>query len=1359
MNILSINATDNNNLTTGSIHENTNITNIESDEIATSIQAKNENTDDNLLQGNQNNKTILNTPPDNSYWNAQNGAIYNTRLTMEINDTSSFNITKNITINIHLEWNLYMSQSYYESCKIHVYENNSLIHIINISDQNLEYNHNTHQTLDVTFPYTLKDRTEIKATLLEIDSNTMSFEEMRNNLITNLRNNSIIVNNNYFSNESWTNQIKFLKKAIDDAPSNSILYLNNVEILNDEDTTIFIDKNLTIIGNNCILNGLEHGTIFTIDSQANVNFINLTFTHTTTNYLIKNEGNLKITNNNFNNNIGRLIINNGNLILENSTIENTTKNYYAVSCTEIENTTENGLIYNTKTLLIKNTSFNNIELHPFTINGKEINWEGIIVNHDKTIINGCEFTNINYRVIYNKGILETDQVIIENISSNIISYSSQYINKLNNTQFYFSYIKTIGFLEGSAIYNNNQTIITNMHFQNIFGNNGGAIYNNDKINIINTTFQTITGTNGGAIYNNNCLTVENSLLNGASIYNKIDCIINNSRMIKSNINNDGNIIINNTTIKEYNGLVLYNNGIMVIKTCQITNNHGSWDSNIILNTENGKLSINKSLIKDNVIQRGTNGNWDMYWGVIKNNGLMEILSCIFDNNAPSDWDEFFGGEGSINIYNNGELTVRYSYLLNAQYYVALPHAKSPTIFLYNTKTAILNYNFFCLNPSSIIKNTNPNYNFIPSFDDDYYPIELNQNINITLTLSLTNGTDTIPFNDWDKLPNSGLNMSIYMNNKTEKILDALLQNNITFMFNNTNTKGECTLFADFGGYTTNTIVDIGKEFADMIVEYNNVTYNDGNNVTFKIKVTDNNTPVSGNITLTFNNKKYQIRLNNGTCNFTMPSDLKPNNYTVKIEYNGNEDYFKIRNRYYQFTIHKIQTNITLDAPEVKIGQNGELTIKISPSTANMNGILYVDGKAKTRADTNSIRTINLKNYGVGVYNLTVVFDDDEYYLGGTASTLFIVSKYETNLTVESHDIKAGENETLNITINPGDVRGNAVLKINNETRNIFINDTTTPITLTNLEEGTYQVTVYYPGDAKYNESTAATTFSVSRITSHLTVDLTQNINLTGNIKIQANPVNCTGEVAIYVNNDMTILNLTNGSIKTQIKLKRGSNYIYVHYNGDRYYSISSWNTSFTIEGIPVLSLETQKLETDKTGYVRINLTDTNNIPYEYTNITIEFQNTTTVLKSDENGTVYYPVKAGAGTYNITASYGNASITKTLTVRTQSILNVNIAGVNEADDVMVYVTLTDCANNKLTGDVLLEINGNYYRIIVKDGTGSRNLGQFKQASYTYTSAYQGNNILWSSNTTGSFKVNKDSYKITGNKNIAQYYGAT
>ena len=487
-------------------------TKLSKENTGTNIDNDQQSTDENILKINSD-ETPLTNPPDGSYYNNQNGGIYQTQLTLSVIDTTSFNSTKNITINIHLDWNLYMNENYYNTNTIFIYENNNMIKNYTISElENAEYEHNKHQILDIPFNYTVKDRTELKATLLQIDSNILSFEEMKNITLTNLKNNSIIINNNYFSSEDWTNQIKYLQKAINEAPNNSIIHLNNITLVNDENITINIDKNITIIGNNTIINGLEQGTIFTIQPTITVTFINLTFTNTTTDYIIKNNGNLTITNTTFSNNLARIIINNGELILENTVIENTITNYYAITASKIETTQEKGVIYNTKTLILKNTTFNNIEIHPIIIDDKKIAWDAIIVNQDKTTITDSKFTNINYRTIYNNGMLKINNTLIENITSpNIISYSIQYTQKLNETHLYCSYKKTANSNDGHTIYNNNNLQIINTTFQKITGSNGAAIYNNNNLQIINTTFQRITGSNGAAIYNNNQTTILNTI--------------------------------------------------------------------------------------------------------------------------------------------------------------------------------------------------------------------------------------------------------------------------------------------------------------------------------------------------------------------------------------------------------------------------------------------------------------------------------------------------------------------------------------------------------------------------------------------------------------------------------------------------------------------------------------------------------------------------------------------------------------------------------------------------------------------------------------------------------------------------------
>jgi len=1412
LNISSIHATANNTNSINKINDETNPITVDYNKTTDNELKIEPNTTEHTFQRAENQNILTN------YYDASNGAVYNTQLKLTINDTD-----KNATLNLHVEWDLLMSQEHYNKCQIQIHENNTIIQTININETNNPYSHNLHQTLDIPLSYNIKDKTEIKATLLKINSNILSFEKQKNITLTNLKNNTILINNNNYSNENWTNTLKYLKKAISEAPHNSIIKLINIQLLNDEIQPITINKNITIIGKNATLNGLEKGTIFIISPQCHVTLINLTFTNTTTNYLIKNDGNLKIINNKFTNNFGRILYNNGDLTLENTIIENTSENH-AVIMSKIEDTLENGLIYNNKILILKNTTFNNIQLNPLTIQNKKINWQGVIINQNKTLIQDSKFTNINNRLIQNNGHLKINNTLIENITSTNIAYTIQYVKQLNNEVMYYSYIKKANSHEEGAIYNNNTLNIINTTFQkimggngaaiynnaslnithskfhNIEGNDGGAIYNNKNLNISTSTFQTITGSNGGAIYNKDKLTIKDSLFNntqskskfayGGAIFNIKECIINNSTITESKISqgygggicNNGILTINNTIISKCSGSAvggvgIHNNGIMTIKNSQIINNFisqayqivkemddGAYSvatniySGAISNSENGKATIERTIIKNNTQVKTLDGAWGYhyYYGTIKNNGIMEITSSIFDNNQPRDWSAN-GAKGSINIYNTGTLTVMYTYLLNTKTYAGTQY--SPFSFLYNTGTSTLNYNFYCLNPSNIIQNANPNYYFIPSFKYEYYPIKLNENKNITLTLSLTNGPNTIEFNDWDKLLTPGLNATIKTINENGEYINitTLLKDKFTFNFNNTAIKGQYIIYASILNYNTSSIVDVGKQFTNMTVTYNNITYNDGNNITFHVKINN----ATGNVTFTYNNKKTTLNLTGGECSFTISETLKPNNYTMRIDYNGDENYFKILKEHFQFTVHKIPFNVTITAKEIKVDQQGEIRITVTPNTSKLIGYLYISDGNKVRkfsADTQESRTLKPKNFEEGIWNATVIFNEDEYYMGGSASTIFIVSRYTTNITLNTRDVKEGEsNATVNITITPGDVRGEAILEINGVNQTIFINSTVTPITITDLREGLYTVNIHYPGDAKYLPYNATATFSVARITSKLNVEITYNENLTGIIHIQTNYRNCTGEVGIYINNELTIINLTDGEINTPVKFKRGTNYIYIHYNGDSYYSISNWSDTKFLDGNPQMTLETTALLSNQEGYIKIILKDIGDNPYEYTDITLEFNNQTITLKTDENGTIYYPVKVNAGIYTIKATYNTTTVTKTLNVKVPVKITVQIPNISQDDDLMVYATLT--SDEKINDNVMLEINGQYYKIIITNGVGSRNLGEFKTGQYTFNAVYPGTQLLTYANTTGTFNVATNNYKITGNTNIIQYYGAT
>lgn len=1312
---------------------------------------------------------------------------WKTEITLTVNDTSNLETTGNITINMHISFTVIEHSGEFSSQKINIYENNTLIKTLTVGEQNLPelatlavHDPAVNYHADLQFDYTVHDHSFLTTTLMGHYSNTLEFEKVKNIIPFRLNSTSIIIDNIHHSNETWTNTPESMKKALEIAKNNGTITLNNINISQDTTETIQINKNITIIGNNAGFILQKTRTLFEISQNSHATFINLTFSGNSR-YIISNKGKLTLVNCTFKDNNQGLIINNGEMEIDNCSILDVSQFYHT------QKPTVSGLITNYGHMKITNAIFNNNNPLPYNLPSDTADLNGIIYNKGFLTMDNVNFTNINYRLIYNDGELTLNSTLFKDIISsctnpiNTVSTDQQltpdytYSNyKVQSTDFQ-TIVKEVN---GGAIYNNNVLNISNSKFQTITATKGGAIYSTKQLTITNTTFKSTAANDGGAIYSTKQLIIENTTLtdiqsksNGAiyntgtlninntqisnagnSIYNTGTLNITHSQIRKSSraVYNTGTLYMNNTVIRECSGVGsgIYNMNIANIENCQMTNNHASAEmhmindggfsyfdkiySGVIYTGETGKTIISKSIIKDNTVNYGHQDGCCYFCGVIKNEGETEILGCIIDNNTVPTWytDRFLyiGGaspiQGGIVIYNTGKLTLMYNYILNVKMYTSTCAVGLPAMFLNNQKTANINYNYFTEDPYAIIRNANPNYYFIPAFEDDYYPVKLNENTNITLTLGLTNGVDKIDFDDWDKMLTPGFNTTITTLNENGEYINitTFLKDKYTFNFNYTGVKGEYMIYAKILHYVNYAIVDVGKEFPEMTVTYNNITYNDGGNITFHVKVTGNLTAQpTGNVTFTYNNKKVTLNLTDGECNYTISEVLKPANYTMRIDYNGDNEYFRIIKQFYTFTVYKIPNNITITAKEIKVDEKGEITITVTPDSTKLTGYLYLtkgDTVRKFKADTQGSRTLKPKNFEAGIWNATVIFDEDEYYMGGSASTLFIVSRYETSMTVESSDIDYGD-ETLNITITPGDVRGEATLTINGVNMTIFINDTMTPVTITGLDNGTYHVTVYYPGDNKYLPCNASTVFSVSRKTSSIDVNIINNPDLTGNIIVRTNSINCTGTVGLYINNDLYMENLTGGTVNFTVKFKRGNNYIYIQYLGDDYYSRSTWNATRYIEGKAIITQNDTVLNEQELEYFKINLTDTDANPYEYTTINVTFQNQTFNLTTDEHGMAYLPIKTKAGVYTIETAYKNATATNIITVAPTKII-INIKDILAGERETINATLTGNAS----GNVTFTVDGTDYVQTLANGSAGIDVPDLGLGEHHLTVTYSG-----------------------------------
>ncbi|MEF2930085.1 MAG: Ig-like domain-containing protein, partial [Methanobrevibacter smithii] len=571
-------------------------------------------------------------------------------------------------------------------------------------------------------------------------------------------------------------------------------------------------------------------------------------------------------------------------------------------------------------------------------------------------------------------------------------------------------------------------------------------------------------------------------------------------------------------------------------------------------------------------------------------------------------------------------------------------------------------------------------------------------------------------------------------------------------YNYTSQKGQYKVYANLGGHTEEIILDVGKETSKIDVDFNNnIIY--GEDAIFKIKVSGNYTHIpTGNVTVIINDKKYSINLTNGLANLTL-TNLTPGTYSIKIVYEGDADYAKVF-YYCNYTVNKHPTTLNITAPEVKIGQNGELIINLEPKGSQTQGYLYINGELKQIIYIYAGKTtIPLKNFAVGEYNLTVVLWDSKYYESSNASTIFKVSKFNTNLTINVDDVKAGEDATATITVNPSNLRGEAILCVNGINTTIFLKSEVTNITLHNLTSGSYNVTVYYPGDSKYAPSTATTTFKVLRDSCNLTVNITYNNDLTGIINVKTNPNTCTGEVGVYINKEFYKLTLTNGTAVFNVNFTKGSNYIYVLYLGDKQFESASWNTTINITSIDfILTGENLTIKEQDNSIYHFNLTDKQGNPYTYTKVEINIDNKNYTVMTNSKGLGYLNLNLKAGEYILKATFNGITAKNKIIVKPAD-LNIDIKDILAGETEVITVKLPANA----TGTILFVIDGKTYSKTLKNGTASVEIANLTLGKHTLKVIYSGDSNYTNNTKEVEFNIKNSLSSITINTIKDSIYG--
>ena len=1101
----------------------------------------------------------------------------------------------------------------------------------------------------------------------------------------------------------------------------------------------------TVIASDCYLNSPN---LFIISPNNNVTIKNTIFTNTTS-FIFINNGNMIIENCTFTDIWESAINNTGKISIINSTFEKIKSIYTNENIDLLKDYYNNsGVIYNTGTLIIDNTKFNNIESpKQITFNDEIIvKKEGIIYNLNNATIINSSFTNITGRVINNTGKLELENSNIENIYNNgyyiqintttkkvnkniyidqrfITDYASYTITVISETCSYLTYTT----IDGKKLLVRNLTYIKSPDGLAIYNSGKLTLKNNNIYNIgVNTEYNTNPSPHkGGAIANYGLLDIENTTITksyaelGGAIYNDGNATLKNITSNLSSAKTHGNSIYNNGKLNILNSTFEKNNNAFGIKL----------SNSIIYNSEQGKCNLNESIIKDNKV--GYESDWPfMYYGVVENVGDMEINKCIFDNNIPED--KYYFVSGSYNIYNIGNLTLTHNIFLNSEYSPAQYHPTLPThdayAYAFNDNGNInMTLNYFDINENPSYNQTNFNIGqfFILNIEPEYYALNIGEKINVTATLKLNNGKY---YSNYELLPDIYITFNVNGKNITKQLIDG----KASVEFNQSETKGLYLVTATLGKCIEIAEIDVGKNFSHMKIEAEDIYYED--DAKFIINITGNLTNLpTGNISVILDGKKYTTAINNGKSNLTI-SNLTAKTYDLTIRYEGDENYFKYI-IHQNYTVHKKPTGIEILIPEIYYGEIGTVEIYTNSSKfysladmqiTNENNETIIN-EIEIRNNTN----ISLNDYESGEYIITVIVTGNENYESSNATAILKIKKYETNLTINASDINAGENQTLTVTLTPeGEVAGEAILKINNHTEIIYLKNGENKITINNMTGGAYNVTVTFPGDKKYNQSTATATFTVKKLQSSITAKIENNT-----IYINTTP-NATGSVLIYINDDIYKVNLTDRQIKFPINFTKAQNNIFIYYQGDQNYNYSTYNLTYEYEELLNLTGYDETFYTTQNISYYITLTDEEGYGIPDKKIIIIINNETYEKTTAEDGSILLKLNLNAGNYTVTAQYKNKTTTNTIRIIEDASITTANANAYENINFVYTVELKDHKNNPIiNAEIKVKANGQTYTEKTdKNGQATITLN-LPEGTYNITTTYK------SINSTNTINVKK------------------
>ena len=457
----------------------------------------------------------------------------------------------------------------------------------------------------------------------------------------------------------------------------------------------------------------------------------------------------------------------------------------------------------------------------------------------------------------------------------------------------------------------------------------------------------------------------------------------------------------------------------------------------------------------------------------------------------------------------------------------------------------------------------------------------------------------------------------------------------------------------------------------------------------------------GTVIVNINGTNYTATINDGKAVFNNQTNLGAGRYNITAYFGDDKYANKTATAAYNVLKHDSPLEIKVDS--ILVG--GTAYINVTAPTDNVT--IEINGKSYNNVNyENGIAHFEVTGLAYGNKTVTAIYGGSDKYVANTTTKNFTVNKRSSFVNVDVVNTTVGSGAFINVTV-PENANGYVIVKVNNINYTINLTDGKGNVTVYNLENETYDVTVTYMGDDQYLSSTNGTKLAINKLTTtfevngtNITVGSPEFItietpdNITGMVKVEIDGVNHTA--FIYEGKG----NLTVRDLKADVYN------VTVYFEGNNKFLPASAKNNFTVnqttteitivpQNITYGESETVVIYINATGKVNVTVGD----DYEVKDREI----------IDGMVTVEVPGYLTAGNYTVEVSYGgnenytNSSAKINFTVsKADPTMTVDVQNITYGDVEHIIV------NVNASGNVTIKVNNTQKTIILKEGEGGKEI---------------------------------------------------